>query len=208
MQGDRIISVNEHMLTEQNSIPLLLKSLKEQAGETVTFTVERTTEAVATTLSIPVTLNGAAATAQLGASFAAHEIAAQSFGAAIGTSSSIIYTWMAETFGGLRTMLKKRTTQGLGGPIAIIHGMAQSAHHGLSSFLLLLCFISVGLACLNLIPLPIFDGGQVLFYTLEALVQRPLESARIIINYLCWALVLVAFIYLSWQDIIRIISGQ
>lgn len=207
MKDDRIVAINGQTLAQDQPVLALLKALKAHAGEVVTIDIERGKD-TATMLSMPVTLNSTTATTQLGVAFAAHRILPQTLTHALYTSGSIIYTWMAETFKGIRTMLQKRTTQGLGGPIAVIHGIAQSAHHGMLTFLLSLCFISVGLACLNIIPLPIFDGGQAVFYTLEAIAGRSLEAVRILIHYVCWALVLVAMIYLSWHDIVRIITAQ
>jgi regulator of sigma E protease len=62
----------------------------------------------------------------------------------------------------------------LGGPILIGQLAGESARMGLDSFLMFMGFISVNLAVLNLLPVPVLDGGQFLFLLAEAVVRRPL----------------------------------
>lgn len=82
-------------------------------------------------------------------------------------------------------------------------------HHqhtqGFSLFFLLLAFISVGLAVLNLFPLPILDGGQALIYTIEALTRRPIpEKIKESVGYGCWLGMMGLFLYLTFKDAIMI----
>ena len=75
-------------------------------------------------------------------------------------------------------------------------------------FLFMLAFISVNLAVFNLLPLPIFDGGQVLFFTIEALLRRPLsDETRYKIHYYTWLMVIGLVIYLTFKDAIKL-SGS
>jgi regulator of sigma E protease len=103
-------------------------------------------------------------------------------------------------------MLQKQSSKGLGGPLAIISETVKSAQHGFSVFFIVLCFISVNLAILNILPLPIFDGGQALFYTIEAITGRTLNSVRIYIHYISWIFVMVLALYLTCKDLIKICS--
>ncbi len=78
-----------------------------------------------------------------------------------------------------------RTVQGLlsarissrevGGPILIGQMAAQSARMGLDTFLSFMALVSVNLAVLNLLPVPVLDGGQFLFLMAEAVLRRPLS---------------------------------
>lgn len=93
----------------------------------------------------------------------------------------------------------------IGGPLMVIAQTVKGAEKGFKVFLLLLAFISVNLAILNILPLPIMDGGQALFYTIEAIVRRPLnEKVREYIHYATWAMLLVLVVYLSIKDVIKI----
>lgn len=103
--------------------------------------------------------------------------------------------------------IHKTKGQGLGGPIILISMLLQFLSSGFKTFLVFLSFISINLAVFNLIPLPIFDGGQALFYTIEAIVGRPLSNrAREIIHYATWIFVILLTIYLTYSDILNIHS--
>ncbi len=96
---------------------------------------------------------------------------------------------------------KKRSAENFAGPLMMISMTVGSAGQGVSFFLLFLAFISVSLAVLNVLPLPILDGGQGLLYTIEAIIRRPLpEVVRAGIAYVSWALMLVIFGYLTFKD--------
>ena len=67
------------------------------------------------------------------------------------------------------------STREIGGPIAIGIAAGQSAQLGLGAFLAFMATISVNLAVLNLLPIPVMDGGQFLFLLGEAILRRPLS---------------------------------
>jgi len=67
------------------------------------------------------------------------------------------------------------STREVGGPIAIGMAAGQAASLGISVFLGFMALISVNLAVLNLLPIPVLDGGQVLFLIGEAILRRPLS---------------------------------
>jgi len=76
----------------------------------------------------------------------------------------------------LRGMLTGRVSaRELGGPIAIAQGAAQTARAGLADFFMFMGLISVNLAVVNLLPIPVLDGGQFLFLLGEAVRRRPLS---------------------------------
>ena len=89
----------------------------------------------------------------------------------------------------------------------IISMTVKGAAAGYQIFLLLLTIISINLAVLNLIPLPILDGGQILFYSIEALIRRPIpHKIREYIHIATWIMFMILFAYLSMNDISRIAS--
>lgn len=103
-----------------------------------------------------------------------------------------------------KNIFVKRSIENLGGPLMVISQTIKGAEKGLKIFLLLLAFISVNLAVLNIIPLPIMDGGQALFSTIEALIRRPLpDKVKMYIHYACWIGILILAVLLSIQDILR-----
>jgi regulator of sigma E protease len=63
----------------------------------------------------------------------------------------------------------------LGGPVAIGKMAGESLQLGWADFLFFMAIISVNLAVLNLLPIPVLDGGQFLFLLAEAVIRRPLS---------------------------------
>ncbi|WP_419787552.1 RIP metalloprotease RseP [Pseudodesulfovibrio sp.] len=64
----------------------------------------------------------------------------------------------------------------IGGPIMIAQLIHQGAQHGIFDVLALAAFISINLAILNLLPIPVLDGGHILFNALEMIFRRPLNE--------------------------------
>jgi regulator of sigma E protease len=70
---------------------------------------------------------------------------------------------------------KGDTTQ-LGGPIKIAKITGQVAQHGLIAFLSIMAYISISLGFINLFPIPMLDGGHLMFYAFEKILGRPLKQ--------------------------------
>jgi regulator of sigma E protease len=97
----------------------------------------------------------------------------------------------------------------LGGPILIAQVSAEAFRLGLMEFLYFLALISINLGILNLLPVPILDGGHLMFFAIEGVIGRPInirikEIALQIGLVLLVALMAMAFYF----DISRIIGGQ
>lgn len=116
--------------------------------------------------------------------------------------------WIAKTAESFFTLFKKRNVKQFAGPLAIISMTSSSAQSGLKVFLLFLAIISINLAVLNLLPLPILDGGQLLFHTIEAIIGRQLPiKIKEYIFIASWLMILSLMLYLSFFDIKRIIAS-
>ncbi|MEW6351424.1 MAG: RIP metalloprotease RseP [Thermodesulfobacteriota bacterium] len=61
----------------------------------------------------------------------------------------------------------------IGGPVAIAEASGRTLHNGVVDFIRFLCSISISLAIINLLPIPILDGGHLLFFFVEAVFRRP-----------------------------------
>lgn len=94
----------------------------------------------------------------------------------------------------------------LGGPLMIAQASVQTAQSGgLEAVLALLALISVNIAVLNLLPVPVLDGGQVLLAVLESVRGKPLgERAKGAIMYAGVGLVLLLLITTTFNDVARI----
>lgn len=129
----------------------------------------------------------------------------ESFKSGIAATNLCIYL----TFDAFRSMFKQRSIEGVGGPLLVISETIKGIQKGGKIFLILLAFISVNLAILNLIPVPIMDGGQILFTTIEAIIRRSIpDNIKLVIHYICWIGILLLAAYLSFTDIKKIFFGK
>ena len=96
----------------------------------------------------------------------------------------------------------------LSGPITIADYAGQSAQSGLASYLLFLALISISLGVLNLLPIPLLDGGHLMYYTVEILKGAPVsDRAMEIGQHVGIALLFVLMAFALYNDIHRLISG-
>lgn len=95
-----------------------------------------------------------------------------------------------------------RTTEELGGPIKIAQLSGQMAQGGSFSFFWFMAFISLNLCIINLFPVPMLDGGHLLFYAIEAVRGRPLgQRAQEYGFRIGLALVLSLMVFVTWNDL-------
>ncbi len=96
----------------------------------------------------------------------------------------------------------------LGGPILIAQLAGAQARQGLYDFCLFLGLLSVNLGILNLLPIPILDGGHILFFAIEGLIRRPLSvQARAMAQQVGLALILMLVALVFYNDIARLLGG-
>ncbi len=94
----------------------------------------------------------------------------------------------------------------LGSPIRITQELTQEVYRGYIIFLQSLSFISIGLAIINLIPLPPLDGGRILLLGVEAVLRKPVDREKLIwIQAVGFLLLMSLMIYLIVVDIQRLI---
>jgi regulator of sigma E protease len=97
----------------------------------------------------------------------------------------------------------------LGGPILIAQMAGQQAQEGLGSFLPFVAILSINLGVLNLLPIPILDGGHLLFFIVEALIGRPVAVRhREMAQQVGLFLLMLLMIYAFYNDIARLFEKQ
>ena len=91
----------------------------------------------------------------------------------------------------------------ISGPIAVARGAGETANMGIVYFLSFLGIISVNLGIVNLIPLPVLDGGHLLFYAIEAVFRRPVPEKvqRYLMSFGVAVLVLLT-VFTVFNDIV------
>jgi regulator of sigma E protease len=94
----------------------------------------------------------------------------------------------------------------IGGPLQISMVAGQQAQQGLVSYAFFVALISVNLAILNLLPVPMLDGGHLLFFAIEAVLGRPLSlRKREIAQQIGLALLLLLMVFALFNDLTRLL---
>ncbi|HEX3159339.1 MAG TPA: RIP metalloprotease RseP [Gemmatimonadaceae bacterium] len=98
--------------------------------------------------------------------------------------------------------------ENLGGPIAIARSSVQAARGGLENLLALIAFLSINVAVLNLLPIPILDGGQVLMNVAEAVKGSPFgpRTRDVILRVGLMAIALL-FVVVMFNDLKSLVQG-
>jgi regulator of sigma E protease len=93
------------------------------------------------------------------------------------------------------------------GPITIADYAGETARHGAIEFLRFIAIISIGIGVMNLLPIPVLDGGLLLYYSLEVLTGRPL-SPRIgeYVQYVGYVLFLMLMSLAFYNDVARLLG--
>jgi regulator of sigma E protease len=105
------------------------------------------------------------------------QVSTRRFGPLGAVRAAGIQTWQvtSETFTGLWNLIvHHQGVQDLGGPLRIAQLSGQVAALGVASMVTFMAMLSINLGLVNLVPIPILDGGHLLFYAGEAILRRPI----------------------------------
>lgn len=96
----------------------------------------------------------------------------------------------------------------LSGPVGVASVMASTASYSIMAFLQLVAFISINLGVMNLLPLPALDGGRLVFLIIEGIRRKPVPAKYEGYIHAAGLLLLLALmVYVTGQDILRIVVG-
>jgi len=117
-------------------------------------------------------------------------------------------TWdmTALTVKGLWKLLSRQIdSSNIGGPIQIATEAGRQAKDGMASLALFTAIISVNLGVLNLLPVPMLDGGHLFFFVIEAILGRPLSlRKREVAQQVGFVLLMLLMVYALYNDLVRI----
>ncbi len=98
--------------------------------------------------------------------------------------------------------------ESLGGPILIAQVSGQTFKAGLLPFVSLIAFISINLAIINLLPIPVLDGGHLLLFLIEGITGKPVEGRpREIAQQIGLFILIMLMLFAFYNDITRIFKG-
>jgi regulator of sigma E protease len=99
----------------------------------------------------------------------------------------------------------KLSIRHLGGPITIVRFAGQAAQSGAVSLLQFMAFLSLNLAILNVLPIPVLDGGHLLFLVIESVIGRPVSAGKQEMAYKIGFTILIALmVVVFYNDLVKI----
>ncbi len=212
-RGDRVLAINGQPLADWRDF---VSRIASAPGQVLTLEIERASQRMAVTLT-PRADPGKPTVGRIGVGPLRDEelfqrsIIQVSYGLLDGLRHGALRTWEMSRFSlqGMWQMLSGRLSlRNVSGPVTIADYAGQSASAGWDTYLAFLAMVSVSLGVLNLLPVPILDGGHLLYHALEAvrgkaLSERSEEFGQRLGLSLLAALMALAF----FNDITRVFSG-
>lgn len=121
------------------------------------------------------------------------------------------YGNMMQVFNTIGLLFNKAEDVGIGdlsGPVGIYSLVSDTARQGLIALIGFTGFLSINIGLLNLLPIPALDGGRLIFLGIEAVTRKPLNRKfENSVNNIMFFLLLGLFIFVTYNDIIRLIKG-
>ncbi|MCL2677375.1 MAG: RIP metalloprotease RseP [Streptococcaceae bacterium] len=107
-------------------------------------------------------------------------------------------------FDALGNLIVHPSINKLGGPVYIFNVSSQAAQNGMISIVYLLGMLSINLGIVNLMPIPVLDGGKILLNIIEAIRRKPLSQEKEgIFTLVGVVFMVVLFVAVTWNDILR-----
>ncbi|QMV65126.1 sigma E protease regulator RseP [Pseudomonas berkeleyensis] len=179
--GDRLLALDGESLADWQA---LVDRVRALPGEAITLRIDRDGQARDVALTLASRGEGEARSGYLGAGVQGVEwppemLREVRYGPLEGIAEGARQTWAMSllTLDSLKKMLfGELSVKNLSGPITIAKVAGASAESGVGDFLKFLAYLSISLGVLNLLPIPVLDGGHLLFYLVEWVRGRPLSE--------------------------------
>lgn len=208
--GDVVVSVaGQPVFTPEE----LMQSIQKRAGQTFDVGVERdggrlTLTATAITVREKNPAGQEVEVGRIGVGIVTKTVNYEPYPPLPAAWYGVVKTWdmTVLTAKGLWKIVSRQIdSSNIGGPIQIAAEAGRQAKEGTASLALFAAIISVNLALLNLLPVPMLDGGHLFFFVIEALLGRPLSlRKREAAQQLGFVLLMLLMVYALYNDLVRI----
>jgi regulator of sigma E protease len=133
-----------------------------------------------------------------------------SFGEAIkgGVTGAVVVSYVTVDFL-WKLITRQESVSKLGGPIMIADQAGKALKRGLPYLVNLAAFLSINLGVLNVLPIPVLDGGHLVFLGIEAIRRKPIPfKKRLFWQQVGMGLLLLLMVFVTYNDIARLITGS
>lgn len=200
--GDRIVEIDGAAIAQFGDLQRIVSAAP---GRTVAIRALRGGAELVVSATIEARGAGSGQVGILGIRSAAPATVFEPVGLFASLVGGVARTWdvTVQTLAGLWQMITaQRGTEELGGPLRIAQLSGQVAQLGVASLVSFIAVLSVNLALINLFPIPILDGGHLVFMLAEAIRGRPLPPrAQEYGMKAGLALILALFVFATWNDL-------
>lgn len=199
--GDTIISMNDHTINNKAELikEVINKAIAENSHE-VSAVISRNNQEESITIHLNQDKKPMTIEQRLEVSL--ERKAPLSFVTSVSHGIVLTHFYISAIFESMKGLFSAKNAQGLAGPIMTLASSTKIAQKGFKSLLIFLAIISINLGIMNLLPLPIFDGGQFVIFTIETILGREMsESIKEKIGMFSWFLILGLMVIFSIKDI-------
>ncbi|MFI5331701.1 MAG: RIP metalloprotease RseP [Desulfobaccales bacterium] len=212
-KGDLVQSVNNQKVMRWQDFAEMISKVGEKP---LVLSVKRGEQVFAVTLTpqlmdVPDMFGNKTKSFKIGVNAADH-VALEKVGPGRAFIEGVTSTWdygEQIVLGFYKLLARQVPLKALGGPILIAQAAGQTAERGVAPLVQFMGILSVNLFLLNLLPIPVLDGGHLMFFTLEALLGKPVEiKHREMAQGVGLMLILALMILVFYQDILRLVQSS
>jgi len=212
--GDVVVAVaGQPVFTPEE----LMQAIQKRAGQTFDVTIERdgrrlTLPVTATTVKEKNAVGEETEVGRIGVGIVTKTVNYEPYPPHLAVGYGVVKTWdmTVLTVKGLWKIVSRQIdSSNIGGPLQIASEAGRQAKEGATSLALFTAIISVNLAVLNLLPVPMLDGGHLFFFIIEAIMGRPLSlRKREAAQQLGFVLLMLLMVYALYNDLMRMGLGD
>jgi len=212
--NDLVLSINHHPVTVWENF---VEEIRRQPNVKLEVTVLREREAITISVTPEASNEGGKTIGRIGVGVKLNQVDLDKIFVTTHYSiwESLLKatekTWDTSIFSlkMLGSMLTGHSSwKAMSGPVTIASYAGQSAHMGIKSFIGFLALISISIGVLNLLPVPVLDGGHLMYYVIEIFTGKPVSDSIMVIGQKVGFTLLALMMFLAlYNDINRLITG-